>query len=226
MAQLQPGDPWHVGPYEVLARLTTGEGAASTGRLYLARYPGAGQVAVRVIAPRLAADDAVRAGLSDGVAAARGVASPTACPLRAAAILRERAPWVAWEYEPGPSLAAVLAGHGRLPEPAVASLAVGLAEALRAIHDAGAVHGDLRPATVFLAGGRPRLTGYGVGAAVQAAARQVAGGAPAAWETSPAGPGAGPGAAGRVADARLFIAPELASGEAIGPAGDMFSLGA
>src|SRR5215469_3254463 len=191
MAQLQPGDPWHVGPYDVVARLTTDEGAASTGRLYLAHFPGAGQVAMRVIAPRLAADDAVRARLSDGVAAARAVASPAACPLRAAAILGERAPWIAWEYAPGPSLAAVLAGHGRLPEPAVACLAVGLAEALRAMHDAGAVHGDLRPATVFLADGRPRVTGYGVAAAVQAAARDGA---------APAAPGVGQGApiAGRV----------------------------
>jgi len=219
MAQLKPGDPRHVGPYDVVARLTTDESAASIGRLYLARYPGVGLVAVRVIAPRLAADDAVRARLSDGVAAARAVASPSACPLRAAAILGERAPWIAWEHARGPSLAAVLAEHGRLPEPVVASLAVGLAEALRAIHDAGAVHGDLRPATVFLADGRPRVTGFGVTAAVQAAARDGA---------ALAAPGAGQGtpAAGRMPDPRLFIAPELASGDAIGPAGDMFSLGA
>src|SRR5215469_8272038 len=95
MAHLQPGDPWHVGPYEVVARLTTDEGAVSTGRLFLAHYPAAGQVAMRVIAPRLAADDAVRARLSDGVAAAAAVTSPAACPLRAAAILGERAPWIA-----------------------------------------------------------------------------------------------------------------------------------
>jgi hypothetical protein len=74
---------------------------------------------------------------------------------------------------------------------------------------------------VFLADGRPRVTGYGVAAAVQAAARAVP-------ETSPAAPGVGQEAsdAGRVPDPRLFIAPELASGDAIGPAGDMFSLGA
>jgi hypothetical protein len=100
-----------------------------------------------------------------------------------------------------PSLAAAVATHGPLPISAVLTLAAGLAEALSTAHAAGYIHGDLTPANVLLAANGPRLIGF---AAVRAQAPRT---------------GAHSGIPG-------FMSPEEAEGLEIGPASDIFSLGA
>jgi hypothetical protein len=100
-----------------------------------------------------------------------------------------------------PSLAAAVATHGPLPISAVLTLAAGLAEALSTAHAAGYIHGDLTPANVLLAANGPRLTGF---ATVRAQAPRT---------------GAHSGIPG-------FMSPEETEGLEIGPASDIFSLGA
>ena len=71
------------------------------------------------------------------------------------ATLDADAPWLATEYVPAPSIAVLLSRCGPLSVDGVRRLGVELAEALEAIHGAGAVHRDLKPGNVLVTGRRP-----------------------------------------------------------------------
>ena len=138
-------------PYQLLEPLG-GSG------LFLCRAPSGERVAVRVIRADVAADPGFRAE----VAAARRVAGAFTVPV-VAADLDADVPWLATAYVAGPTLAEAVRDHGPVPAATVRALAAGLAEGLRAIHDAGLVHRDLNPSNVLLAGDGPRVTGFGSG---------------------------------------------------------------
>ena len=211
MAELQGGDPAWLGPFRLRERLGDGDGdgAGSLGPLYLGQSPLAHLVVIRALHPDLAADPYLRARLTRDVSAAREASGPRVAPL-VGADLTGPVPWVGWEWVPGESLAGTVVQHGPLAWPAFVPLATGLAEAIWALHEAGVVHGDLTPGSVFLAKDGPAVTGFGVCAAI-AAFRAAAG--------SPAGPAV-------PADALEFLSPEQAAGKEATPASDMFSLGA
>lgn len=198
MTRLLPGDPGSVGPYTLLSRL----GSGVTGRLYLGESPD-GRVVVRVLRARFTTDDELRLRLVHELIPAREVRGPFLARL-AAARLSVEASWIAWEYLPGPSLATVMSHREAMPMSQVAALAAGLGAAVRALHDAGVLHGDLHPGNVFVVNGMPRLTGFGTGTAMAAALAGVRP-SPAACE---------------------FLAPEVAAGGPPSMAGDMFSLAA
>jgi len=193
-------DPERVGPYQVLGLL----GAGGMGQVYLARSPGGRTVAVKVIRPDLAARRGFRERFSREVAAARGVSG-----MYTAAVIDADPdadlPWMATAYVDGPSLAAVVDERGPLPPDAVLALAAGLAEGLQAIHRAGLVHRDLKPSNVLLAADGPRIIDFGVSWAHQDSRLTDA---------------------GLVVGSPGFISPEQALDREVGPASDVFSLGA
>lgn len=85
------------------------------------------------------------------------------------------------------------------------ALAAGLAEGLSAIHAAGLVHRDLKPSNVLLAEDGPRVIDFGISRAAEATALTHA-------DLVMGSPG--------------FMSPEQAEGREVGPASDVFSLGA
>lgn len=102
----------------------------------------------------------------------------------------------------GGTLAGLLAARGRLDPGEVVTICTPIARALSALHDAGAVHGDLAPGNVFFtADGRPLLGDF-------EAARLVG-------ESHPP----------VIAGTEGFIAPEVAAGEVPTEASDVFALG-
>jgi hypothetical protein len=207
VTELRAGDPTWIGPFWLRERLDDGDDAVGIGPAYLGQSPLEELVMIRALRPDLAADKALRARLTRDVAAAREVAGRHVARL-AGADLAEYAPWVAWERVPGESLAATVARHGPLPWQAFEALATGLAAGISAIHQAGVVHGNLTPASVFPAGDGAVVTGFGVSAAV--AAQRAAGASPGAGSPPP----------------DEFLSPEQAAGGEPTPASDVFSLGA
>ena len=197
---LQPGDPQLVGNYRLLKRL----GRGGMGRVFLGRSPGGRMVAVKVIHSELAADPDFRARFAHEVAAARRVSGLYTAPL-VDADPDAAEPWLVTSYVEGPSLADTVAGDGPLRAEAVLALALGLAEGLAGIHAVGVVHRDMKPSNVLLAADGPRIIDFGIARAVDATAMTQA---------------------GLVVGSPGFMSPEQANGNAIGPASDVFSLGA
>lgn len=196
---LTDDDPRQAGPYLLTGRI----GSGGMGRVYLATGPDGEQVAVKVIRPDFADDTEFRLRFRHEVAAARRVHGRFTAEVVAADVDGDR-PWLGTEYVPGPSLRDAVAERGPMPPDAVLLLAAGLAEALRAVHDAGLVHRDLKPANVLLADDGPRVIDFGI--------------ARAADDTNLTTTGVHIGSP-------RFTAPEQAVGRPVSAATDVFSLG-
>ncbi|MFB4422674.1 PQQ-binding-like beta-propeller repeat protein [Streptomyces sp. QL37] len=197
---LETGDPVRVGPYRIVGRL----GSGGMGRVYLARSPGGRVTAVKVVHDELAEAPSFRARFRREVAAARRVKGPFTAPL-VDADMDADVPWLATAHVPGLSLGAAVAAHGAWPERSVRALGSGLAEALGAIHRADVVHRDLKPSNVLLVPDGPRVIDFGISVAAD--------------DTKLTTTGAVVGSPG-------YLPPEQLVGREVGPAGDVFALGA
>ncbi|MFF3917666.1 PQQ-binding-like beta-propeller repeat protein [Streptomyces sp. NPDC001852] len=178
-------------------------GAGGMGRVYLARSGGGRTVAVKVVRADLAEDGEFRRRFRHEVEVARAVSGPYTAPV-VDADTEGPLPWLATTYVLGPSLEDVIAQHGPLPETSVWALAGGLAEALRGIHGAGLVHRDLKPSNILLTADGPRVIDFGIARAID---------------------GERLTSTGVVVGSPGFMSPEQAMGKAVGPEGDVFSLG-
>ena len=200
MKPLRSEDPRQVGRYQLLGRL----GAGGMGEVFLGQSPGGRLVAVKLIRGELAADREFRVRFAREVAAARHVSGMFTAPVVDADLDAPR-PWLVTAYVPGPSLAEAVDTQGPLPLSSVLTLAAGLAEGLEAIHAEGMVHRDLKPSNVLLASDGPRIIDFGISRAADATALTRA-------NIFVGSPG--------------YMSPEQALGEEVGPASDIFSLGA
>ncbi len=198
--ELQAGDPELIGPYRLRGLLGTG----GMGQVFLGVSAGGRPVAVKVIRADLAADAEFRTRFQREIEVARKVSGQFTAPV-IDADLDAPVPWLATAYVAGPSLADAVRDHGPLPAASVLRLAAGLAEGLCAIHAADVVHRDLKPANVLLAEDGPRLIDFGISAGTEASALTRT---------------------GLVVGSPGFMSPEQAEGREVGPASDIFSLGA
>lgn len=198
MDPLTSADPPFIGPHRLLARV----GAGGMGRVYLARTPADGLVAVKVAHRDLAGNADFRARFTREVRNAQVVRGPYT-PAVADADPEAAAPWMATEYVPGPTLKQAVAAGGPLPEASLPLLALGLAHALQAIHAAGIMHRDLKPGNVLLSPRGPQVIDFGIARAVEGTVLTRTGqafGTPA------------------------YAAPETVLGEEQGPHSDVFAL--
>ncbi|TDC68245.1 PQQ-binding-like beta-propeller repeat protein, partial [Streptomyces hainanensis] len=189
-----------VGRYRIVARL----GAGGMGRVYLGRSPGGRQVAVKVVRPELGEDRDFRLRFVREVVAARRVNGAYTAGV-VDADPEASPPWLATVYVPGPSLADAVSEHGPWPAENVLALGAALAEALESIHQAGVVHRDLKPSNILLAQDGPRVIDFGISVAADASALTHT---------------------GMVVGTPGFMSPEQLTGAPVGPASDVFSLGA
>src|SRR5260370_9102281 len=154
---LEPGDVGRLGRFELLGRL--GEGGQ--GVVYLGRgtNPGEARVAVKVL--RSTVDANVLERLARELDAIHQVQPfVTAGVIEASAEGDRR--YVVSEFIDGPSLQERVDDRGPLPEGDLQRLAVGTASALTAIHGAGVVHRDFKPANVLLGPDGPRVVDFGI----------------------------------------------------------------
>ncbi|MFC8067736.1 serine/threonine-protein kinase [Streptomyces sp. NPDC057293] len=115
--------------------------------------------------------------------------------------------WIVMELVSGPSLAAHLSRSGPLTPEHTARLGLQLLDALRAVHLAGALHRDVKPANVLLRpDGSAVLTDFGI-AALDEDGEPVT-------------------SAVQLMGSVEYMAPERATAQEAGPASDLWSLGA
>ncbi|MDT0308525.1 serine/threonine-protein kinase [Streptomyces sp. DSM 44917] len=116
-------------------------------------------------------------------------------------------PWIVMELIDGRSLADVIRAEGPMEPRRAAEIGLAILDVLRAAHDAGILHRDVKPSNVIIAeeDGRVVLTDFGI-AKVE--------GDPSITST------------GMLVGAPSYISPERARGQALGPPADMWSLGA
>ncbi|MGW0614872.1 serine/threonine-protein kinase [Streptomyces sp. NPDC002788] len=114
-------------------------------------------------------------------------------------------PWVVMELVRGLSLAEVLDAEGPMPPQRAAHIGAEVLAALRAAHEAGVLHRDVKPANVLIANdGRIVLTDFGIAMVEGSSALTMT---------------------GEVIGSPEFLAPERALGRTPGPESDLWSLG-
>ncbi|WP_435110728.1 serine/threonine-protein kinase [Nocardiopsis synnemataformans] len=161
VADLAPDDPVRIGRYRLLKRL----GAGGMGLVYAARDEGGGLVAVKLIHPEYASAADFRARFAREVDLLGRVGGACAVPLLDADTEAAR-PWLATPLVRGMTLSDYLRRHGPLGEELLRGLAVGVAEALTQIHEAGIAHRDLKPSNIVLSPEGPRVLDFGVARAI------------------------------------------------------------
>ncbi len=157
-------DPRRLGPYVLLWRL----GGGGMGVVYLGEASDERLVAIKVIRPELADDSVFLARFRQEVEAASRVAGFCTARVIDADLDAER-PWFVTEYVDGPTLQQAVKRSGALSGQALSTFALGVAEALDAIHEAGVVHRDLKPSNVLLARNAPKVIDFGIARALDAA---------------------------------------------------------
>lgn len=201
--ELSDGDEF--AGYRVERRL----GRGGMGILYLAVEPGLDRrVALKLIAPEAASDEVFARRFAEESRIAASIEHPNVVPIYAAG---EEAgvPYIAMRYVAGADLARRLAREGRLAPEVAAGLIAQVGNGLDAIHAAGLIHRDVKPANVLLSGDdggdHAYITDFGV-------ARNVA-------------TESGLTQTGRFVGTLDYVAPEQISGGAIDARVDVYALG-
>lgn len=145
-----------VAGYQLLSEL--GEGGM--GVVYLARNRAGEHVALKALRPHLA-DEEARERMSREASSLSRVRSP-----RVADVLDAdpwgAAPFVVTRYIDGLSLTEDVREHGAYAEDDLRELAIGLAEALAAVHAVGVLHRDVKPGNVLIGPDGPVLIDFGL----------------------------------------------------------------
>ncbi|MEV4002227.1 protein kinase [Actinomadura sp. NPDC049753] len=192
--------PERIGPYRVVDRL--GEGGMGT--VYAGLDASGRKVALKVIRREYAADRQYRARFEAEVAAAQRVRPFCTAPVLDADPAADP-PYLVTEFVNGPSLDDAVAKEGPLRGADLEAVAVGIATALTAIHDAGVVHRDLKPANVLLSTFGPRVIDFGIARSLDGTRLTATGG---------------------IIGTPAFMAPEQLDGRGASPASDVFAWGA
>ncbi|MFZ0159382.1 MAG: serine/threonine-protein kinase, partial [Kineosporiaceae bacterium] len=193
-------DPSFLGPYRLIG--TLGEGGM--GVVHLALDPLGRAVAVKVLRPQVAGDGVGRRRLGREVASLRRVRHPNVAEVLDAD-LDGPAPYVVTAFVPARTLEHHVRQHGPLPAPYVAHLGRVLISALRAIHAAGVVHRDVKPANVLLLDDAPVLIDFGIAHVVDESRITMS---------------------GLIMGTPGYLPPELVEGQSITPATDWWAWGA
>ncbi len=185
-----------IGRYRLLGKI--GEGGM--GVVHLAEAPDGREVALKVLRPQVVGDDEGRARLAREVSSLRRVRS------RRVAEVYDADPWGVYPYlvtrfVDGPSLHKRVRESGPLDGDDLRAIALGLVEAVIAVHRAGVLHRDVKPSNVLIEGRHdPVLIDFGL-AKVSEDSRLTATG----WLMGTPG----------------YLAPEVLYGEEATPASDV-----
>ena len=163
-------------------------------------------VAIKVLAPGMAATGAARRRFAREAKAAAAVVHEHVVTIHAVDITPQGIPYLVMQYVAGKSVQDLI-DQGRPPElREILRIGMQAARALAAAHAQGLIHRDIKPANILLENGveRVKITDFGLARAVDDATMTQS---------------------GVVAGTPQYMSPEQARGDAIDHRTDLFSLG-
>ncbi|MEW5873959.1 MAG: protein kinase [Candidatus Zixiibacteriota bacterium] len=190
-----------IGRFEVVAEL----GRGAMGVVYRATDPHLGRhVALKILAPQLAADEEMLGRFTDEARNASRLIHQNIATVFEAGPSPEG--WyVAFELVEGPTLRSILS-DGQLDFEQISTLILQAAEGLTAAHKAGVVHRDLKPENIMVTpDGTVKITDFGLAKRMGDPGRT---------------------SAGTILGTAYYMAPEQAKGQSVDRRADWFSLGA
>jgi predicted Ser/Thr protein kinase len=148
-----------IGPYVVDKEL----GAGAMGAVYRATHAETGnKVAIKIIAPGLAARDAAMTRFKREISILKQLDHPNIVKLLASGKFKGT-PFYVMEYVSGESLDHVMERRGRITWDELVPLGQQLCAALQYAHDKGIIHRDLKPSNLMvLRDGIVKLTDFGI----------------------------------------------------------------
>ena len=162
-------------------------------------------VAVKLLAENLGHDPELRARFLREARLAARLSHPNVVRVFDAGEDEGR-PYIVMELVDGETVADLLVRRGRLDPAEAVALGRQAAEALQHAHDAGLVHRDVKPQNLLLRrDGTLEIADFGIARAAETTRLTLA---------------------GTVLGTAAYLAPEQALGEDVGPAADVYSLGA
>lgn len=193
---LRPGDLTQIGPYRLLGIL----GKGGQGAVYLGLTPDGTKVAIKVLHDWFAGDEAAKNRFLREVEATRRVAQFSTARVLDVRVDQELA-YIVSEFVDGSSLEQLVRRHGPRDGDALTRLALSTAGALAAIHRAGIVHRDFKPANVLIGPDGPRVIDFGIARALD--------------QTN--------ATSGKIIGTPAYMSPEQFTSGQVGPASDVFS---
>ena len=203
-AAVAPGE--HIGKFEVVSKL--GEGGM--GAVYKAHDPAIDRdVAIKVLGPRLAANEAaVKRFEAEGRAAGK-VAHPNVVAVHEVGRLEDGGlPFLVMEFVRGGCVEDLIEGGKTVPPVRAVEIVADACAGLAAAHQVGLIHRDVKPANLMLeTDGSVKVADFGL-------ARQTKSGDPRLTQ------------AARIVGTPHFMSPEQCSGQEVDARADVYSLGA
>ena len=168
------------------------------------RRAGGSAVAVKVLRPHFAADEAQAARFLAEATRTRAIVHPNVVRVLDGGRADDGTLYLVMELIDGEDLAARIKRVGRLDEAEVRRIGAAVADGMQAAHDRGIVHRDLKPANIRIgADGEPKIVDFGI-------AKLLAGDG---------------GATGPAMGTPCYMAPEQLGDGAATPAVDVWALG-
>ncbi len=184
-------------------RVTGLLGRGGMGEVYKAEDLKLNQtVALKFLPEHFAEDMAVRERFYNEVRTARQVSHPNVCRVFDIGEV-EGSHFLSMEFIDGDDLSSLLRRIGRLPHDKAVEIARQLCSGLHAVHQAGVLHRDFKPANVIIDGrGKARITDFGI-AGLESDLKDGAG----------------------VAGTPAYMSPEQITGKEVTTKSDIYSLG-
>lgn len=195
--------PERVGPYLIDRKI----GAGGMGNVYHGTHESTQQeAAIKVLPAAMAREEGFVQRFSREIDALRQLSNKHIVQLFQDGMTSDGTPYYAMEFVDGITLTTAITDRRRLPWKDVIELALQIAAALKAAHDAGIIHRDLKPSNLMLTkDGLIKLTDFGV-ASLFASSRLTR--------------------AGGVVGTAEYMSPEQARGQRASRRSDLYSLGA